>query len=307
MSGTRAARLPRWLRRISPLRVAILVVLISAALLAMWWLAQGANTLLQPLTRQALGKQLLAQGRPYEATQVFEDPFWQGIAHFRSGRYQRAAKVFHSLEGTAALYNLASAYAHLRRYDDAIDSLRAVLDAEPTHADAQHNLELLRAAKRGRQDDQRSNAGPDQGGAQRKQADSKADAAPVADRPPTTLKLKTSDEPPPDNGGKKSGQNADAANARFGGRSGSGKKAETKPESDPSQAAAARVSRPVEVEPEERREAPDGIGSLSPEPADKTEEDALAEQIEMRRLHDDPARVLRARLRAAAEQRVSRR
>jgi Ca-activated chloride channel family protein len=87
---------------------------------------------------------LEARDYPRAAT-LFEDPEWRAAALHRAGRFEEAAAVLAPLRHPRALYNRGNALAHLGQRERAMALFEQVLDADPEHADARYNLELLRA------------------------------------------------------------------------------------------------------------------------------------------------------------------
>ena len=286
----------RWLKIsigqfVALLLVACLVAFTVASLQSLLSLAAD------PVSRTAVGKQLLEDQRPLEAAIVFEQASWQAVAHFRAARYRRAAELFQSLESTEALYNYGVALARLRRWDDAIAAFRVVLDANPTHADARFNYELLRQVVEREAEQHARREGADQGGqlhevgedleqpavqsAARETEDSiKPDAAPGNNEPPQSADGESTDgnSSPQESPGQR--QQAPADQDRQAG--------------DPSLANLGdRTSDEAESPPDAQTE------QGRPE---RTQSDAkLTQNIQARKLTDDPRRVLTARLQAAAK------
>ncbi|MCA9498847.1 MAG: VWA domain-containing protein [Nitrospira sp.] len=90
------------------------------------------------------GIQALERNAPEEAAALFQDPGWKGIAHYRAGKYQEAEEVFSTVNTAEGHYNRGNALANLGRYEEAMASYQAALSQKPDHADAQHNLEIIK-------------------------------------------------------------------------------------------------------------------------------------------------------------------
>ena len=90
------------------------------------------------------GIQALNRDAPEEAAALFQDPGWKGIAHYRAGKYQEAEEAFSKMDTPEGQYNRGNALANLGRYAEALDSYQAALTQQPDHADAQHNLEIIK-------------------------------------------------------------------------------------------------------------------------------------------------------------------
>ena len=93
-------------------------------------------------TRFEVARQLLDDDRPKDAALLFEDPIWRGIAQYRAGRYERALGDFYSVQSTLALYNLGTTHARMQEWTHAAAHFDKVLKLDPHHADAKHNLEI---------------------------------------------------------------------------------------------------------------------------------------------------------------------
>jgi Ca-activated chloride channel family protein len=86
----------------------------------------------------------LEQEDPKKAANLFEQPDWKGIAHYRAGDFEQAEQVFSEMESRDAHYNRGNALAKLGKYPEAMASYQAALTQESDHGDAQHNLEVLK-------------------------------------------------------------------------------------------------------------------------------------------------------------------
>lgn len=91
----------------------------------------------------ALAKQLFEAGRYAEATELFTEPFWRGIAAYRSEQWVRAAESFAMSPHPMARYNLANCYARLGHYALALTAYQQVLERQPGFEDARFNAELM--------------------------------------------------------------------------------------------------------------------------------------------------------------------
>lgn len=78
------------------------------------------------------------------AAQTFDDPRWRAAAWYRAGEYRRAAEAWAGMDDTRAHYNRGNALARAGDLEAAVAAYETVLEREPGHADARHNLELLR-------------------------------------------------------------------------------------------------------------------------------------------------------------------
>ncbi|EXJ15354.1 VWA domain-containing protein [Imhoffiella purpurea] len=94
-------------------------------------------------TDQQAARQLEA-GDAAGAAERFADPAWRAAASYRAGRYDQALESLEGQQGPEADYNRGNALARLGRLEEAADAYEDTLKQVPDHADAKHNLELVR-------------------------------------------------------------------------------------------------------------------------------------------------------------------
>jgi Ca-activated chloride channel family protein len=98
--------------------------------------------------KDQLGKEALEQGNYEKAIEYFRDPYRQGVAQYKAGRFAEAEKLFqrsHRSEvATDALYNLGNALANQQKLEQALAAYEKVLEKSPDHAKAKHNLEIVK-------------------------------------------------------------------------------------------------------------------------------------------------------------------
>ena len=90
------------------------------------------------------GVRALERDAPEEAAALFQDPGWRGIAHYRAGNYKEAEQAFSTVDTPEGHYNRGNALANLGRYEEALGSYRTTLTQQPHHADARHNMEIIK-------------------------------------------------------------------------------------------------------------------------------------------------------------------
>lgn len=111
------------------------------------WLALALLAAATPARADdAQAYRLLLEGRPAEAAELFEDPAWKGVAHYRAAAYWRSAEIFAGLPGAEAAYNLGNAYARLESLQLALEAYERALKLKPDFEDAAVNAALVRAA-----------------------------------------------------------------------------------------------------------------------------------------------------------------
>lgn len=90
----------------------------------------------------------LGDERPDLALLFFREAAWRGVAAYRAGRYAQALREFSAEETVLSLYNLGNSHARLRDWPNAIATYQRVLRFDPDHADARHNLALVQQLTR---------------------------------------------------------------------------------------------------------------------------------------------------------------
>ena len=113
------------------------------------------------------GQQYFIEGLHSEAAQVFENPEWKGLSHFRSGNHENALEEWKEIDSTRSLFNQGNALAKLGKLDQAIDRYDQVLEREPEHSDARFNRDLLKKLleeqeKQKQQNQEKDGSGEDQ-------------------------------------------------------------------------------------------------------------------------------------------------
>ena len=78
------------------------------------------------------------------AAELFDDPKWRAAALYRQGRFIESAEVLRGLNAITARYNRATALALAGSIETAIRLYEELLLDQPDHADARHNLEVLK-------------------------------------------------------------------------------------------------------------------------------------------------------------------
>jgi len=118
----------------------------------LWWRAD------QQAARQ------LEAGADAAAATRFQDPAWRAAASYRAGDYARALAALSDVPDPEADYNRGNALARMGRLDDAVTAYERVLEREPDHEDARHNLELVQALRERQPESTAGEAGDDETG-----------------------------------------------------------------------------------------------------------------------------------------------
>ena len=120
-------------------RLIILGVAVLLAVVAAWLIPRVD----QPPDRFAVAFKLIGEGRADEAAYLFEEPVWRGVAQYRAERFNTAVNEFFLTEDVRNYYNMGTAYARLHQWPAARAAYRKALSLEPQHADTLHNLGVV--------------------------------------------------------------------------------------------------------------------------------------------------------------------
>ena len=108
----------------------------------------------------------LERGDAASAARATDDPLWRGAALYRDRQFDEAVEVLSESDAIMARYNRGNALARAGRLREALDAYDGVLEADPGHADARFNrdlvarlLEELRQQSRQQQDEESSGQG----------------------------------------------------------------------------------------------------------------------------------------------------
>jgi len=100
------------------------------------------------LTPDQQGRLHFARGAYERAAAAFRDPMWRGLALYRSGRYEAAARAFAAGEGPAAELNRGAALLRAGRYEAAVAAFERAQARAPDDERISRNLAIARAARR---------------------------------------------------------------------------------------------------------------------------------------------------------------
>ena len=105
------------------------------------------------------GVRAFRQGDFPRAEALFDDPAWKAAALYRQGRFHAAARLLEPSRTPAGRYNRATALALAGDLPGAIRLYEELLLEHPGHADARHNLAVLKHAPAAARLDEASNDG----------------------------------------------------------------------------------------------------------------------------------------------------
>lgn len=292
-------RIAHLLTRRPVMTAGFLLAALALALLLGRWLA----IVQAPLTREAVAKSLLENGAPDEAAHLFETPIWQGVALYRAGRFHRSVGAFVTDDSVTGLYNMGNAYVRLGLYRGAITAYETVLQRRPDHEDAYHNLELVRAAfEREQALEEEARQTENAGNWEEGLRDNQEQGEPETAENDEAGGENTDPSDPPE--GEPGEQDADAGATEAAtpdmlseGDSAGG----SEQEGEQAEASVLSLSGSEDREADDlspEGEALDDVEIIGGE-IDRAREEAMADEILLRRIKDDPAVVLKARLNMA--------
>ena len=95
-------------------------------------------------TSDQQGMRAFEDGDYRQAADLFEAPAWRATALYRHKRFLEAARILDGSSTPSDRYNRATAMARAEGFDLAIRLYEELLADYPDHADARHNLEVLK-------------------------------------------------------------------------------------------------------------------------------------------------------------------
>jgi Ca-activated chloride channel family protein len=101
------------------------------------------------------GQQALASGQAKEAAKLFQNPDWKAAAAYKSQDYKAAAEQYASAKTPDGQYNYGNTLAKQGKLQEAVSAYEKVLAADPNHADARHNLDVVKKALEKQRKDQK--------------------------------------------------------------------------------------------------------------------------------------------------------
>ena len=104
----------------------------------------------------------LKAGEIENASELFEDPNWRGVAKYRGEEYESAVDLFHLNDSPTGNYNAGTALAKDRRYEEAVAAYEKTLSRDPNHQDAIYNKALVEQLLKDQQEQQQNSSGENQ-------------------------------------------------------------------------------------------------------------------------------------------------
>lgn len=94
-------------------------------------------------TPNQMANRAFQAGELEKAARLFDDSKWKGAAAYRAGEFDKTVEALKGLDDLDSLYNMGNALANLNRYSEALDAYKRVLQSNPDHQDARFNKELI--------------------------------------------------------------------------------------------------------------------------------------------------------------------
>ncbi len=228
---------------------------------------------------------LLQRGDSAAAAGLFSEPDWQAAARYRAGEYEKSLEILDEADDITSTYNKGNALARLRNYKEAIAAYEQVLEQDPEHEDARHNLDLVREAR------EKQKAPPQQspsGGDQKKQDSDDDEGEPQDNSQSPAGEQEDAAQPRPD-----------AGNQEDGAQDGDDTVSGTAPGQDQGEEDRRPQSgRPGEESNEMAEQSDDSMPGR-----EATDEETLETEQLLRRIPDDPGGLLREKFRLQYKQR----
>lgn len=124
--------------------------LLAGYLLAMvgwvgWQLAGGQTLATLFFTPEQRAQQALNHEDYALAAELFPDAYRQGFAHYMDGDFEAVVETLAEVDTSDALFLVGNAYSHQRDYFSARVPYTKILERDPDHTAAAHNLAIIDA------------------------------------------------------------------------------------------------------------------------------------------------------------------
>lgn len=253
-------------------------------------------------TKDQQGQKAFSKQEYASAAENFENPMWQGSAHFKAGNYQEALDAFKQVNSPQALYNQGNALAKLNQLDEAIAAYQKALELDPQLQDAKDNKALVERLKQQQesqqnQDNQNQQEGEQSSDDDQQQGDQKGEQQ---------QSESSSDSQQQDQQGQQQDQSSEQQNSSQNNQQ-NGEQSENQPSEQPEQAdksaeeqqdeneqAQAKQQQANEAKDGEQSEQQSQQAQLAQEQIDQ--EKAQKHQQLLKRVTDDPYLLLRNKM-----------
>jgi Ca-activated chloride channel family protein len=245
------------------------------------------------------GARAMAQEEFGAAADSFTTPGWKAAARYRSGEYEEAVAQLEGLTGPEATYNRGNALARLGRIEDAIESYEQTLALLPDHADASHNLDLLKQLQDQQQQQQSQQNGGDDN--EQQQSDDEQ-GSPNENQSGNPGEADNENQKQADSGQSTEEQSGSTQQAQQPEASPAGEQEQSKEQAGMDQSDKNSDQQPVQQTGPGKDESDSGQQAQAESDRQQTEQQQAMEQW-LRRVPDDPAGLLRRKFRYQYSQR----
>lgn len=217
--------------------------------------------------------QALRKGDYEAAAAIAEDPWQRGTANYRAGNYDQALVDFSQLDSAEGFYNQGNALMQMQRYDEAVNAYDAALKRRPNWQAAQQNRALAEQMQQQQEQQQSANDQQNQQGAQQQSPNQQ-------------------------------GQQGDSNNSEQNETGEQGEQSSSSPsdeEQEQQQEAQEETTESQQLQPGKEGEQQQPLNSAMGDPTSEE----LQQQMQqwLNRIEDNPAELLRQKMRYEAQQR----
>jgi len=232
----------------------------------------------------------------------FKDLWLRADQQFENGDYQAARESFSLDQSDRGLYNTATTAALAGDHQQAIDTLEELLERNPEHADAKHNLDVLKQLQNQQQqdqgDDQQNESDQQQSGDEQSESGQQSEQQSEQDQSGGQSEGAENDS---DEAQQSSGSDgelaADADDVAGSEDTEQDNAAGDADQTDGEENAATHGGEQTDQSPDDQ-EAEDQQPAMVPaEPSEETDENDQATEQWLRRIPDDPSQLLRNKIR----------
>jgi Ca-activated chloride channel homolog len=231
------------------------------------------------------GAAAFAANNPAQASELFTDPNWQAVAKYRAGQYDAALKSLEGQTDSNANYNRGNTLARLGQLQKAAEAFKETLKQDPNHADAKHNLEVVKKALKKQEQKKQEGKNQDKKDGDKKEKSQDDSQDGKEQKPDKNAQKQDGDkQKQKDSSQNKPGEEEKSAD----------KSKKEKPEEE--KLDAEKLKKLAEKQKEEQKKAEDAKNKATQEQTAqelKDEEEKMAAEQWLRRVPDNPGGLLR--------------
>ncbi|MDQ6989289.1 MAG: VWA domain-containing protein [Mariprofundaceae bacterium] len=262
-------------------------------------------------TQDAQAQKMLQDQDYAQAAQTFKSPSWQAVAAYKQQDYAAANQAFQRLEQPSItdMYNQGNTLAHLGNLAEAIKMYAQVLALDAAHDDARQNKLLVQdmlkqqqendAQNNAEQGEQEQSGDGEQSEDQGKSSPSQEEASDDNQAGSEQAGDSKSDEEPTDGEGESNGEQTDEEEDKTAPSQPQDNQAQDKPEKD--------ITNNEDDDSQQAPQPPTTAQTPRSEEDQTQAEQQQAFEYQLRRIPDDPARLLRNKFKYQYQQQQKRR